>query len=69
MLASNEKVVELLLEKEGIDVNAQDMVRPPPHTQMEGEEGSGRQAPRCVERGFGMFSSAGVGNSFGLQIR
>ena len=28
-----------------------------------------RHAPRCVERRFGMFSSAGVGNSFGLQIR
>ena len=26
----NEKVVELLLKKEGIDVNAQDRVRPPP---------------------------------------
>ena len=27
----NEKVVELLLKKEGIDVNAQNKVRPPAH--------------------------------------
>jgi hypothetical protein len=39
MLASDEKVVELLLKKEGIDVNAQDKVRPPASTKGNGKRG------------------------------
>ena len=38
-MASDEKVVELLLEKEGIDVNARDEVRPPTTPKCKGKRG------------------------------
>ena len=37
--ANNEKVVELLLKKEGIDVNARNEVRPTPSLKNDGERG------------------------------